>query len=130
MLCYRPALVAMALHRILFLFFFALGSHRAHAELSEAEVLAIVAGRIIGASQVCRVDRERLHVVTDQVHTVIEITARTRRDALSADRLIKPSLDLGRDEARRRRDSCRAVRNLLAKLERKVKVPGVSGIEL
>ena len=92
----------------------------AFAQLTNAETIAGLSGRIIGAAKACGVDGNRLAKTAEKVFAVVKVRARSDKEEGAAVMLFVDAINAGGSEVTSGRSSCREARSAFSEMERKV----------
>jgi hypothetical protein len=93
---------------------------QAFAQLSNAQTIAGLGGRILGAGKACGVDGNRLARSGEKVLTVSKARANSDRDRSAAVSLFMDAYNAGISEVSAGRTSCSTARSAVADLESKL----------
>ena len=89
--------------------------------MSEAELLATTAGRVLGAAQACQDSPERLQTTARLTFAAIDQVAKSDQDQTSANKRMRDGLVLGREDIKAERTSCEVALSVLGRLEKRVR---------
>ena len=103
----------------------ALSAALAHAQATNAELLATYGGRIIGNAKACRINAERIRRTTEKVLLLVKSKALSAAEQDSVTDLFAAAQKSGADEVRAQKVRCQDVHVEFSEVEIKlVKHPG------